>query len=209
MRNKASLPVLSPRERAFLVGVEMPAESGVLSIEESLTELALLAQTAGLDVVGETSQRLRRVESKTLIGTGKVAEVRALAEETLADVVIFDSELSPRHQRELEEIFGEDVRILDRTAIILDIFSQHARTREGALQVELAQYEYRLPRLTRAWTHLARQAGGGGGRSGGVGGVGLRGPGETQLEVDKREIMSVNTDLEYGEKNLVTGKLGT
>ncbi|MEX0788278.1 MAG: GTPase HflX [Anaerolineales bacterium] len=188
MRNKVSLPVQSPRERAFLVGVEMPAETGVLSMEESLTELALLAQTAGLDVAGETSQRLRRVESKTLIGTGKVAEVRALAEETLADVVIFDSELSPRHQRELEEIFGEDVRILDRTAIILDIFSQHARTREGALQVELAQYEYRLPRLTRAWTHLARQAGGGGGRSGGVGGVGLRGPGETQLEVDKREI---------------------
>jgi GTP-binding protein HflX len=88
----------------------------------------------------------------------------------------------------LESEFGERIRVLDRTALILDIFAQHANTREGALQVELAQYEYRLPRLTRAWTHLARQAGGGGGRSGSVGGVGLRGPGETQLEVDRREI---------------------
>ena len=102
--------------------------------------------------------------------------------------------------RELEEVFKGKVRILDRTALILDIFAQHASTSEGALQVELAQYEYRLPRLTRAWTHLARQAGGGGGRSGGVGGVGLRGPGETQLEVDRREIRrridKLKTDLE-------------
>jgi GTP-binding protein HflX len=103
-------------------------------------------------------------------------------------VILFDEELSGRHLRELEVAFGEDVRILDRTALILDIFAQHAHTSEGALQVELATYEYRLPRLTRAWTHLARQAGGGGGRSGSVGGVGLRGPGETQLEVDRREI---------------------
>jgi GTP-binding protein HflX len=85
-------------------------------------------------------------------------------------------------------IFGEKIKIIDRTALILDIFAQHAHTREGSLQVELATYEYRLPRLTRAWTHLARQAGGGGGRSGSIGGVGLRGPGETQLEVDRREI---------------------
>ena len=108
--------------------------------------------------------------------------------ETVADIVLFDDELSPRHQRELELIFGDDVRVVDRTALILDIFAQHANTREGSLQVELAQYEYRLPRLTRAWTHLARQAGGGGGRAGSVGGVGLRGPGETQLEVDRRDI---------------------
>jgi GTP-binding protein HflX len=99
-------------------------------------------------------------------------------------VVLFDDELNPRHQRELEKIFGDTVRVVDRTALILDIFAQHANTREGALQVELAQYEYRLPRLTRAWTHLARQAGG----SGSAGGVGLRGPGETQLEVDKQDI---------------------
>jgi GTP-binding protein HflX len=101
-------------------------------------------------------------------------------------VVIFDDELSPRHQRELEKALGDGVKVLDRTALILDIFAQHAHTREGALQVELAQYEYRLPRLTRAWTHLARQAGG---RAGGAtGGVGVRGPGETQLETDRRVI---------------------
>jgi GTP-binding protein HflX len=102
-------------------------------------------------------------------------------------VIIFDEELTPRHQRELEKRFGEEINVLDRSALILDIFAQHARTHEGSLQVELAQYEYRLPRLTRQWTHLARQAGGGSAR-GGAGGVGLRGPGETQLEVDRREI---------------------
>lgn len=103
-------------------------------------------------------------------------------------MILFDEELSPRQQREIERaVNDESVKVLDRTALILDIFAKHARTREGALQVELAQYEYRLPRLTRAWTHLARQAGGGAAR-GGVAGVGLRGPGETQLEVDRREI---------------------
>ena len=103
-------------------------------------------------------------------------------------MVIFDEELSPAQQRELERAIGrDDIKVLDRTALILDIFAQHAHTREGALQVELAQYEYRLPRLTRAWTHLARQGGGAAAR-GGTGGVGLRGPGETQLEVDRREI---------------------
>ncbi len=112
--------------------------------------------------------------------------MKTLIEELQADMVIFDDELSPRHQRELEEIFGENVKVIDRTALILDIFAQHAHTREGKLQVELAQLEYRVPRLTRMWTHLARQAGG---RAGGAtGGVGLRGPGETQLETDRREI---------------------
>lgn len=117
-----------------------------------------------------------------------MSEIRSLVHETVADIVLFDYELSPRHQRELEKYFGENVRVVDRTALILDIFALHANTHEGSLQVELAQYEYRLPRLTRAWTHLARQAGGGGGRAGSVGGVGLRGPGETQLEVDRRDI---------------------
>jgi GTP-binding protein HflX len=140
-----------------------------------------------VDVVGEMTQKLARPNVETYIGPGKVGELKAFAEETLADVVIFDDELSPRHQRELEKIFGENVKVLDRSALILDIFAQHAHTREGALQVELAQYEYRLPRLTRQWTHLARQTGGGGGR-GGSAGVGLRGPGETQLEVDRRDI---------------------
>jgi GTPase len=150
--------------------------------------LALLADTAGVDVVGELTQRLNHPHTVTYIGPGKVEELKLLAEETLSEVVIFDDELSPRHQRELEKAFGGKIRVLDRTALILDIFAQHAHTSEGMLQVELAQYEYNLPRLTRAWTHLERQAGGGGGRSGASGGVGLRGPGETQLEVDRRSI---------------------
>ncbi len=177
-----------PRERAFLVGVDLHAHPGLLSVDESLAELALLADTAGLEVVGEARQRMDAPNVNTFIGPGKVEEIQALVEELQADVVLFDEELSARHLRELEQILGDNVRVLDRTALILDIFAQHAHTREGELQVELAQYEYRLPRLTRAWTHLARQAGGGGGRAGSVGGVGLRGPGETQLEVDRRDI---------------------
>ncbi|MCL5429057.1 MAG: GTPase HflX [Chloroflexi bacterium] len=175
-------------DRTLLVGLKIAGERSLLALDDSLDELTLLARTAGLYVVGQTSQQIASVNPKTLIGKGKVEEVKALAEELDASVILFDDELNPRHQRELEEVFGESRRVLDRTALILDIFAQHANTHEGALQVELAQYEYRLPRLTRAWTHLARQAGGGGGRAGGVGGVGLRGPGETQLESDRREI---------------------
>jgi GTP-binding protein HflX len=186
--SKQTLPTELPNERAILVGVEIADQPRLLSPMDSLSELALLARTAGLDVVGQVSQRLRKPNPKTLLGSGKIVEIHELANETVADVILFDDELSPRHQRELEKIFGDDVRVVDRTALILDIFALHAITREGSLQVELAQYEYRLPRLTRAWTHLARQAGGGGGRAGSVGGVGLRGPGETQLEVDRREI---------------------
>ena len=177
-----------PREKAFLVGVDIRGDEHLLTLDDSLTELGLLAETAGLQVVGKSSQHMDRPNVKTYIGSGKVDEIRMLAEEVRADVLLFDNELSPRHLRELELEFGNKIRILDRTALILDIFSQHANTNEGSLQVELAQYEYRLPRLTGAWTHLARQAGGGGGRSGKIGGVGLRGPGETQLEVDRREI---------------------
>jgi GTP-binding protein HflX len=185
---KTTVSTRSPIEKAYLVGIDRFDHPSALSIDDSLAELELLARTAGLDVVGRTSQKLRHPDPKTYIGSGKVEEIKALADDRLADVILFDDELSPRHQRELEESFGEAMRVVDRTALILDIFAQHAQTREGSLQVELAQYEYRLPRLTRAWTHLARQAGGGAGRSGSVGGVGLRGPGETQLEVDRREI---------------------
>ncbi len=188
MTKKSPEPTIPPRERAFLVGVDIYQQKHLLSLEDSLTELALLADTAGLDVVGELTQKMDHPHVETYIGPGKVEELRAFVEETLAQVVIFDDELSPRHQRELEKALGEKVRILDRTALILDIFAQHAHTSEGMLQVELAQYEYYLPRLTRQWTHLARQAGGGGGRTGSAGGVGLRGPGETQLEVDRRAI---------------------
>ena len=188
MSKKNTYPSKAPREKAFLVGVEIFGKEGLLPLDDSLDELALLADTAGLEVVGEITQKLSSPNAKTFIGSGKVNELKALAEDTLSQVVIFDDELSPRHQRELEKLLGENLRLLDRTSLILDIFAQHAKTREGMLQVELAQYEYYLPRLTRAWTHLARQAGGGGGRAGGVGGVGLRGPGETQLEVDRRVI---------------------
>lgn len=188
MAPKSPETVAPSRERAFLVGVELHKHPGLLTLKDSLSELALLSATAGLDVVGHLTQKLKHPHVETYIGPGKVEELKALAEDTNADFVIFDDELLPRHQRELEKIFGNNIRVLDRTALILDIFAQHAITSEGMLQVELAQYEYYLPRLTRQWTHLARQAGGGGGRAGSNGGVGLRGPGETQLEVDRRQI---------------------
>jgi GTP-binding protein HflX len=200
MTKKISTPTTPPRERAFLVGVEVHGQKQLLTLDDSLAELSLLCDTAGLEVVGELTQKIDRPNPETFIGSGKVEELKALAEDSLAQAIVFDNELSPRHQRELEEHVGEKVRILDRTAVILDIFAQHAHTSEGQLQVKLAQYEYFLPRLTGQWTHLARQAGGGGGRSGSVGGVGLRGPGETQLEVDRRavrhEIAHLKDELE-------------
>ncbi|MCB0044647.1 MAG: GTPase HflX [Caldilineaceae bacterium] len=180
------IPTDAPGEHAILVGVELANEPGLLSLDDSLRELALLADTAGLDVLDQLTQRLDTPNPATLIGKGKLEELETAVLESGANVVIFDEELSPRQQREIEKTLGQEVKLIDRTALILDIFARHARTREGAVQVELAQYEYRLPRLTRAWTHLARQAGG---RAGGAGGgVGVRGPGETQLEVDRREI---------------------
>jgi GTP-binding protein HflX len=170
-----------------LVGFELKQRNNGqpnFSVEDSLEELAALAEAAGLAVVGGTYQRLDQINPSTLIGSGKVEELEHYRDELFIDVFLFDDELSPRQQRELEKRLN--LKILDRTALILDVFAKHARTREGQLQVELAQYEYRLPRLTRMWTHLARQAGG---RAGGAsGGVGVRGPGETQLEVDRREI---------------------
>lgn len=188
----------SPQERAFLVGVEPKGPASFTGddywpVRESLAELERLAHTAGMVVVGYEVQQLVHPHPATFIGPGKARGVKARLEETAANVVLFDDELSPRHQRELEEIFGDEVKLLDRTALILDIFAQHAHTREGTLQVELAQYEYRLPRLTRAWTHLARQAGG---RAGGAqGSVGVRGPGEAQLETDRRVIRRRITHL--------------
>lgn len=179
---------MAAQETALLVGIELKGKTPLWPMADSLAELALLADTAGLKVIGGLEQRLERPNPATLIGSGKVEELVALRADTGANVIIFDEELSPAQQREIEKAMRNDnVKVLDRTALILDIFAQHAHTREGSLQVELAQLEYRLPRLTRAWTHLARQAGGAAAR-GGAGGVGLRGPGETQLEVDRREI---------------------
>jgi GTP-binding protein HflX len=176
------------KESAFLVGIDYHRSVQYLEVNESLEELELLSQTAGLVIAGSEQQKINTPNPATFIGKGKVEEIKILVDNLNVDVVIFDEELSPRNYRELEKEFGTKTRVIDRTTLILDIFAQHARTREGQLQVELAQYEYFLPRLTRAWSHLARQAGGGGGRSGSVGGVGLRGPGETQLEVDRRQI---------------------
>ncbi len=186
-------------EKAFLVGLAIKGSHEYMSIDDSLQELAFLSETAGVEIVGFESQLLSKPNPATFIGSGKVNEVKLLAENAKADIVIFDTELSPRNFRELEESFGENIRVIDRTTLILDIFGQHAQTREGKLQVELAQYGYLLPRLTRAWSHLARQAGGGGGRTGNSGGVGLRGPGETQLEVDRRRI---KTKISHLKKDL-------
>ena len=200
MAKKIPQKTTPPREKAFLVGAEIHNQKSLLPLDDSLAELSLLADTAGLNVIGELTQKLDRPHVKTYIGPGKVDELKMLVEETLSQVIIFDDELSPRHQRELQKAIGMSVRVLDRTALILDIFAQHAHSKEGMLQVELAQYEYYLPRLTGQWTHLERQAGGGGGRAGSAGGVGLRGPGETQLEVDKRAIRKrishIKKDLE-------------
>ncbi|CAM9561768.1 unnamed protein product, partial [Discosporangium mesarthrocarpum] len=153
------------------------------TLEESMAELSELAGTAGLEVVGSTYQRVLEPNPRTYIGTGKVREIKSAMDNLGVCTVIFDDELSPGQQRSLEVEFGGEkagIKVLDRTALILDIFAQHARTKEGQIQVELALHMYRLPRLTKLWTHLERQGGGS------AGGVGLRGPGERQLEVDRR-----------------------
>lgn len=148
---------------------------GGWTVEAALEELAALCETADLEVVGSLTQRLGHPHPRSYVGKGKLQELQALVEETGSDAAVFDDELTPAQIRNLERELA--VKIVDRPTLILDIFARHAMTHEGRLQVELAQLEYRLPRLTRMWTHLSRQ---------GVGGVGLRGPGETQLEVDRR-----------------------
>lgn len=205
MKSPKLFETAARKEKALLVGLEIKSHHQFLSADDSLVELELLANTAGLEVVAIEKQKLEAPNPSTFIGKGKLEEIKILSESLKADMIVFDDELSPRHFRELEKELGVNVRVIDRTTLILDIFAQHAQTREGQLQVELAQYEYFLPRLTRAWTHLARQAGGGAGRSGSVGGVGLRGPGETQLEVDRRlirtKISTLKEDIEKVRKH--------
>ena len=173
---RVTVPTQSPVEKAFLVGVEKKGARNTWSLADSLEELAQLARTAGADVVGSLSQRLDRLTSAYRLGKGKLEELASLKEERGYDLVIFDEELSPAQQRNLERVL--EVKVIDRTALILDIFAKRARTHEGRLQVELAQHEYLLPRLAGRWPHLERLGGG----------IGTRGPGETQLESDRRLI---------------------
>ncbi|HLJ80997.1 MAG TPA: GTPase HflX [Ktedonobacterales bacterium] len=165
------------------------------SVDDSLAELASLARTAGAEVVGTMVQRLRTPDRATYLGKGRANELAQLHQDLGFDLVILDDELSPSQQRNLEETVG--ARVIDRTALILDIFAQHARTREGQLQVELAQLEYRLPRLVGRGRDLSRVGGGSrGSGGGGMGGaIGVRGPGETKLEIDRRRIRSRIAEL--------------
>ena len=167
--------LVAPVERAFLVAVDTGHDQG-WTAEESLAELASLALTAGAEVVGAEWQNRRHVDPNWYVGKGKAEELVHAKSETGLTLLVADDELSPNQQRALESLLG--VKVLDRSGLILDIFAQHARTHEGRLQVELAQLEYQLPRLTRLWTHLSRTQGG----------IGSRGPGETQLETDRRVI---------------------
>lgn len=163
-------------DRAYLVAADTPG--ALLPALESLDELSELARTAGAEVVGGATQRMRVPNVATYIGKGKLEEVTADVRELNANVVIFDDELTPSQQRNLERALG--VKVIDRTALILDIFATRARTREGKLQVELAQAQYLLPRLAGQWSHLERMEGA----------IGTRGPGETQIETDRRLIRS-------------------
>jgi GTP-binding protein HflX len=163
-------------ERAFLVGVEIKDSDNGWPIESSITELSYLAQTAGAQIVGKLTQKVENPSPSYYMGKGKLKELIALKQQHPYSVVIFNDELSPRQQRNLEDAL--EVKVIDRTALILDIFARRAKTREGQLQVELAQHQYLLPRLAGQWSHLERLGGG----------IGTRGPGESQLETDRRLI---------------------
>lgn len=169
------------RDQAVLVGLRSPVLREDSADEESLAELSALVDTAGGEAVGMILQSREKPDPHSFIGEGKVEEVKRMVEAESATMVIFDNDLSPSQIRVLTELLG--VQVIDRSALILDIFAQRARTREGCLQVELAQYQYLLPRLVGMWTHLERQAG-----TSGKGPIGSKGPGETQLETDRRHI---------------------
>lgn len=169
------------RDLAVLVGLRSPVLREDSTDEESLQELAALVETAGGQVVGSILQSRDKPDPHSFIGEGKVEEVKTMVALESATLVIFDNDLSPSQIRVLTELLG--VQVIDRSGLILDIFAQRAKTREGCLQVELAQYQYLLPRLIGMWTHLERQAG-----TSGKGPIGSKGPGETQLETDRRHI---------------------
>ena len=175
-RNGASHRTAPDQERAYLVGVDRGTRDGGMSMEESLLELGRLVETAGGRVVGRMVQRRVKIDPATYIGSGKLEEIVAVRESTQYTLVVFDDALAPSQQLHLEGALK--VKVLDRSALILDIFAARAQTREASLQVELAQHEYLLPRLRGQWQHLERMEGA----------IGSRGPGETQLETDRRLI---------------------
>ena len=167
------------QERALLVGVAVHGRTDEWDARDTLEELVQLTESAGAEVLGQMLCKQSKVHAAHFIGKGKVEELAQMAKDTGANLVIFDEDLSPAQGRNLEETL--QVRVLDRTQLILDIFAKRARTKEGCLQVQLAQHRYLLPRLRRMWTHLERQGGG----------IGLRGPGETQIEMDRRSIQNL------------------
>ena len=173
MRPTRITPSTTPLERAFLVGVTLPRRRREDEFQ-NLSELELLTRSAGADVVGRTLQSRTRIDGATFVGSGKLEELAREVHDRGANLVIFDDDLSPAQARNIEKIL--EINVIDRTELILDIFARRARTRQARIQVEIAQLNYALPRLRRLWEHLSRQAGG----------IGTRGPGETQIEVDRR-----------------------
>lgn len=163
-------------ERAVLVGLITPAQNEAKA-NEYLDELAFLAETAGAEPVKKFLQRIEQPNSVTFVGSGKLSKIKTFIDENEIGLAIFDDDLSPKQLKNIEQAL--QVKILDRTSLILDIFAKRAQTAHAKTQVELAQYQYLLPRLTRLWTHLERQRGG----------IGMRGPGETQIETDRRIIL--------------------
>ena len=188
-------------EKAILIGL-ITQDVTKEQAYEYLDELAFLADTAGAKPVRNFTQKLPHPDNRTFLGKGKIEEVRLYAEEEEIKLIIFDDDLNPSQIRNIEKIFGEDTKILDRSNLILDIFASRAKTAQARTQVELAQYQYLLPRLTRMWTHLERQKGG----------IGMRGPGETQIETDRRiindKIALLKKKLEKIDKQSYTRRKG-
>ncbi|HKL21502.1 MAG TPA: GTPase HflX, partial [Tichowtungia sp.] len=166
-------------ERAMLVGVWVRGQNEEWEVRDTLDELAQLTAGAGAEVLEQILCKQPKIQAGHFIGKGKAEEISRRVLELEANLVVFDEDLTPAQGRNLENVIG--VRVIDRTQLILDIFAQRAQTREGCLQIELAQHLYLLPRLRRMWTHLERQQGG----------IGLKGPGETQLEMDRRRIQEL------------------
>ncbi|MEE8341081.1 MAG: GTPase HflX, partial [Candidatus Neomarinimicrobiota bacterium] len=186
----------SKTERAILVGV-IHGKFDALIIDEHLDEMELLAYTAGAEVVGRVTQRLNKINPAYFVGKGKAEQIMLQAKELGVSVVIFDEDLSPAQTKKFQSL-SEDIKVIDRSGLILDIFKKHAKTKEAKTQVELAHLQYLLPRLTRMWTHLERQ----------MGGIGTRaGAGETQIEVDRRligqRIVKLKKDLSKIEKERI------